>query len=986
MAEDVWTALVKGVLAFGQTRAASLVATSFHDTGAFVGSLGDGATGSTKLALEQLKQDIRDLKPEVKALVDAVKPKIEEAAAAAGRAANALGESPFTLEAAARVATDLASVLIAGDAALVIVAEKVSKKGTPDYRDDVFQAIVGITEPWKAPFRSFGAGLTGAFDAAAQQLLGEGDAARKLGQAVTLDRVAKRLEMKLGATGERQPVGGFPAFQLDDTQLVAFLSYAGDAVAGVKLKTRLKAGLRSDKLLEKVIPGGAPSSDTDYTTVTLDSDKGLTFGDGKSKSLLLPARFSYPGIELRELILVLPEESGPSEGRIELKATVAGKLGDVVGLVVEGAGIVVTFRSGGGAPIGALPRLPDAAGFRIDTPVVKGGGYLFQKDGEYGGILDLRFTEIGVTAIGLVQTDPFALVLVISVHFLPKIELGFGFTLNGLGGLIALERRANTDALRKGIRDGTAAMLLFPENPIDAAPTILQKLRDAFPPDPGSFVVGPIAKLGWGSQAGFVVAKLGVVLSLPDPKLILLGALEIGVPSAEVKPELRIVDLRAELYGELTPDYVLLLVGLSNSKVAGIPISGDLGLLVRWAGGADFALAVGGFHPRYEGPPELAGLRRIQVDLSPSAIDFLRITAKGYFALTANSIQFGGGIWIKAELGPAEGEAWFVVNALFVWAPRFFFEADVDCGISVKVFGKSFAGVRFEGLLRGTTPWMVRGTATIDLGLFGSYDFDLGPIRWGEVDESVAATVSPLEIVAEALRGEASFVPRLPGGGDALVRLRRDETTPLLVHPLGQLEIKQGKLPLETTIDRVGSSRVSAHRVNLTAPTVGGAPAAAVSTLEESFALGHFVDLTRDEQVSLPDFALRPSGMRLAASAAPLHGKALATAYVWETSFPHEDGFETTTGIMKLSAVARLALRSSAVAVKARERANPYLGRPPAPIRLRDPGLVELRRRDDGARVAGTATLAIAEAFVLRRELAAQGGAELELVAAGTTR
>ncbi len=44
------------------------------------------------------------------------------------------------------------------------------------------------------------------------------------------------------------------------------------------------------------------------------------------------------------------------------------------------------------------------------------------------------------------------------------------------------------------------------------------------------------------------------MISLPDPKLILLGAVQIGVPSAKVDEKLRIVDLRAEVYGEFTPE------------------------------------------------------------------------------------------------------------------------------------------------------------------------------------------------------------------------------------------------------------------------------------------------------------------------------------------------------------------------------------------------------------------------------------------------
>src|SRR6516164_6050273 len=111
------------------------------------------------------------------------------------------------------------------------------------------------------------------------------------------------------------------------------------------------------------------------------------------------------------------------------------------------------------------------------------------------GVLDLRFTEIGITAIGLLTADPFSFVMVMGIHFLPKIELSFGFTLNGLGGLIAVERGVSTDQLASGLREGAVEQLLFPDDPIAAAPKILDRLGAIFPFLAGGFVVGPIAEL-----------------------------------------------------------------------------------------------------------------------------------------------------------------------------------------------------------------------------------------------------------------------------------------------------------------------------------------------------------------------------------------------------------------------------------------------------------------------------------------------------------
>jgi hypothetical protein len=971
------------VLAFGHSRASDLVGGTFGDTGSFVKSLGDGSTGSTKAALDKLKQDIQNLSKEVKPLVDALKPKIDSAIKGVQNCAKELAASPFTLEAAARAATDLADVATAVDESLTLVAETVSHKGKPDFKPDVYNAIVGIDEPWKAPFRNLGANLTQTFDAVAKQLLGEDNASKRFADLVKFDRAEKKLQIQIAKTGEVTPVPAFPAFTLGDTQLTGFLSYKAKATVGLTFKTKLKAGLRGDKLLEKIIPGGAPSTDTDYTAVTLDTDKGLSFGDGKDKALTLPARFSFPGVELREFTIVLPDPK-KAGNEIDLKATLAAKIGDVVGMVVEGGGVRILYGAGR-APFDVRPLPPDAAGVRIDASVVKGGGYLYIKDNEYGGILDLQFLKVGVTVVGLLTPDPFSMVLIVSVHFTPKIELGLGFTLNGLGGLLALERRVATDVLRQDVRDGTADLLLFPENPIEAAPTILQKVRDVFPAQQGAFVVGPIALLGWGSQAGFVVAKIGIVLCLPDPKLVLLGAVQIGVPSAEVPANKRIVDLRAEIYGEFTPEYLLFIVSLNNSRVATLHIGGDLGLLVRWAGGENFALSVGGFHPRYTAPPELADLRRLSLDLAPG-IDWLRFTAEGYFALTANSLQFGGALYFKASVGPADAEAWFKLNALFVWSPRFYFEADLSVGLSVKIFGHSFCGVSFTGMVEGTTPWRLQGTATVDLGFFGSHDIHIGPVEWGERDVSVPDKVSPRDIVAKALADPQAWKPALPAGADLLVRLQRDDT-PLLVHPLGALEVRQGMVPLDTTIDRIGQAPVTAHRVSLVSPAVGGTPAAAMSQLTDDFAPGHFLNLSQDEQVSRPDFESFPAGLGLAAASAPQTGTALHASYQWATVYPQEEQLVRLPHLVLLQGFERLLLRTNAAASAALLRDNPYMVEQPQEVHILAPGAVFLRRRDDlGALAEAPGLMTTTAASRLRSTLEAGGAANLELVAAGVGR
>ena len=311
----------------------------------------------------------------------------------------------------------------------------------------------------------------------------------------------------------------------------------------------------------------------------------------------------------------------------------------------------------GNNPLSVSLKAPTGIGLSLDTGLVRGGGFLGVRPGGYGGALQLRLGPVEVKAVGLLTLEPsFALVVVMSVEFIPAIDLSFGFTLNAVGGILGIEHRLDTDALRARISDGALDHIMFPDDPVAAAPAILDTLEQVFPVDHGSIVIGPMVEIGWGRPVSFLTAQLGVILSLPDPKIVIIGRVRIALPA----PELPIVDLRATVYGEITPDHLLILVSLRGSRIAGFTVGGDIGLLLRWGGGAEFAISAGGFHPRYTPPPQLAGMQRLQMDLSPPAI--LTLRAESYFALTTNSVQLGCRVEMGADLGVADISGHFALR------------------------------------------------------------------------------------------------------------------------------------------------------------------------------------------------------------------------------------------------------------------------------------------------------------------------------------
>jgi hypothetical protein len=55
----------------------------------------------------------------------------------------------------------------------------------------------------------------------------------------------------------------------------------------------------------------------------------------------------------------------------------------------------------------------------------------------------------------------------------------------------------------------------------------------------------------------------------------------------------------------------------------------------------------------------------------------------------------------------------------------------------MEVCGEDFANVSFDGL-KGTTPWFIHGTATIDVRFLPTIHFDIGPFEWGEKTSAAA--------------------------------------------------------------------------------------------------------------------------------------------------------------------------------------------------------------------------------------------------------
>src|SRR5262249_25604066 len=263
----------------------------------------------------------------------------------------------------------------------------------------------------------------------------------------------------------------------------------------------------------------------------------------------------------------------------------------------EGLGIrsTITFQQSGGnlgpADLAVDLKPPTGVALSIDAGgAVAGGGFLSHdaRRGTYVGVLQLTLHEtLTLTAVGLIATRlpdgsrGFSLLVFITAEDFQPIQLGLGFTLQAIGGLVAINRTFDYDALRAGLKDDTLKTLLFPRDPVANATAIVQALEHAFPARRGSFLVGLLARITWFTPTP-IQLDLGVGLEFGGrTRLLVLGRVSALLPSADND----LVRLLLDVIGELDFDAGTLAVDavLVDSRLAHrFPITGSAAVRAHW--------------------------------------------------------------------------------------------------------------------------------------------------------------------------------------------------------------------------------------------------------------------------------------------------------------------------------------------------------------------------------------------------------------------
>lgn len=657
---------------------------------------------------------------------------------------------------------------------------------------------------------------------------------------------------------------------------------------------------KGDGLITKLLSGVKAEADFGILA-NWDAKNGLRLQGSGGVEVMIPLHVDLIVIKIKGLYFSIGF-STEAPLKVGLAVQIEANLGPMKALIDHiGTNINLKFPSNGTGRLGLADidfgfQPPKGVGLSLDTGPIKGGGFLYldPDKGEYFGALELSFQGIiDLKAIGIINTkmpdgsNGFALLILITAEFTP-IQLGFGFTLNGVGGLLGLNRSVDTMALKVGVRTGAVNSILFPQDVVANIMRIISDLKAIFPIVEGHFVLAPMAKLGWGTPS-LITLELGIIIDIPSPQLIILGVLRCILPTEEAA----ILKLQVNFAGGIDFEKGIWFdASLFDSRLLLFTLEGDMALRIVWGDTPMFIISVGGFHPSFkEIPPDLKGMKRISISLLSG--DNPRLSVMTYFAITSNTVQSGSRVELYAEACGFNVYGYLGYDLLVQFSP-FYFIADISAGLALRSGTDEIAGIHIHCQLSGPTPWHAIGDASLKILFFKiSVGFD---VTWGDDEPSQPVEIEDvLDLVKKALNDDRNWRAELPPNTTTSVTIKKIELPPdkIIIHPFALLSVSQKVVPLEMEINKFGNKKPGAdtlfHLTNGdTAPNY----------VTEEFAIANFVKLNDSEKLARKSFEQMKSGLSFQTSRGSKYGFNIHKDVNYEISYVHRKK-TLKTGIFK---------------------------------------------------------------------------------------
>lgn len=508
---------------------------------------------------------------------------------------------------------------------------------------------------------------------------------------------------------------------------------------------------------------------------------------------------------------------------------------------------------------------PNGIGISIDVSAVKGAGAIqWDKDkGRFFGAVELSILDkIGASTMLLFTTgkgkDPFSFAGAVCVYFNPGIQLGMGFSLNGIGGSLGVNRMLSTDSLRDAVYDGSLESVLFFKDIDKNFDKVLENIDKFYPIKKDQVYFGFLGKLAWGT---ILSADFGLFIQAPSPvTIVVAGVVKVSVSESADK----LLKINASFMGGIEFDKGIFFdASLYDSMIVGLELHGDMAMRIYWGGDTKgFILSIGGFHPQYtpEAGFNLPDMKRVGVKLD---YKILKLSLDSYFAITSNSVQFGSRMDMKIGWDKFGLIGYAGFNALFQFNP-FKFIVDMCAGLAVKVGSMKVCSIDLEFELGGPAQWHAKGTASFWF-LFVKIKVGFNE-TWGKKqNDSNKNRIDVLPLFTSEFFEKNNWKLISSDLTDNLVNLNEIDKSLFVLQPSDSFSFVQSAVPLDEELECYGNDEINDYKkIEISSVYIGEKTKSGASYEKEdaSFAPSLTKELSEKEKLSAKSFEKKQGGFK----------------------------------------------------------------------------------------------------------------------------